>query len=256
MPDNSDTWGSVSQRVPDALKPEPLEDPAALCPQRFHERMNHHGVALYQFSDSIDLVQLVHRIGQPTAHNTRASLLWDITPLASTGFQARSHGRAEFHFHSDASFEDPQPGCIAMYTLRQDRKGGGQSLLINNESLLPDLSEKCRQILRRDFPFQVPPEFHKGRSTNWRPILFGHSSLAYRRDIIIDSLCSGEQRSALGELERALELAPRHCATLPEQSVLFLDNNRYLHGRRRILDDRRHLQRVRFCPRSAAISIA
>jgi alpha-ketoglutarate-dependent taurine dioxygenase len=195
---------------------------------------------------SEDLQGFVSEIGMPHQHNERGTVLWDVRPCSESPEAARSHTALPFPMHTDCSFEDPTPRYLALQVVRADSRGGGLSLFARVKDVLDKLSLADQEVLKGDFTFKIPAEFHKGVNRRRLPIL-ANDSFRYRREILLD--CTRVQEEVLDKMEEALT-APGivfRCR-LERGTVLLLDNHRYLHGRTTILDPERHLRRVRFQP--------
>ena len=78
------------------------------------------------------------------------------------------------------------------------------------------------------------------------PIVFDASYIRYRPECVDLSKCSPVQLQALNELENIIAQQPVEHLSLPQNSAIFVDNYRYLHGRTKVVDSQRHLQRIRF----------
>lgn len=198
--------------------------------------------------DSRTLQALASTIGCPHSHSTSGDILWDVSPLVAPGEGARSHTTLPFPLHTDCSFEDPTPRYVGLHVLTQDRFGGGQSLLAEAPGAVERLENWQKEALTQDFLFQVPEEFRKGVPTRKLPILV-EERIRYRREIINEELCSREQVETLNRFEDLLTQQTIKF-TLRENSILLLDNWRFLHGRTEVLDPARHLRRIRFHQKS------
>jgi alpha-ketoglutarate-dependent taurine dioxygenase len=194
--------------------------------------------------ESLGLLSLASALGSPHPHSAEGEILWDVRPSVSQGQGARSQTSLPFPLHTDCSFEDPTPRFIGLHVVSQDRLGGGLSLLADGRQARQNLDPVYQKVLAQEFVFQVPKEFRKGVSEQRLPILQG-DTLRYRREIIDDNQCSDQQREAMDQFEHSLTRCTQNF-TLPEGTVLLLDNWRFLHGRTEVLDHRRHLRRVRF----------
>ena len=182
--------------------------------------------------------------------------LWDIKPIVNKKmklnqnqkFVARSHTNEEFHFHTDASWEDCAPQAFALNIKSCDRKGGGLFALLHVEnSILNHFSnEEINELFQINLDISVPPEFSEGRNTTLiqnLPILMGENRIRYRHDII-----QNHTSKILQKLNQIIinSLNQQSLRLLPERSVVIVDNQRFLHYRTNINDSRRHLQRIRF----------
>jgi hypothetical protein len=151
----------------------------------------------------------------------------------------------------DCSFEDPPPRYMCLYVLQQDRMGGGHSSLVDAEVLVRYLSRKALRVLTAaEFDMRVPAEFQKGGDKVIRGrLIFGSGLWRYRSDIIIKDRCTEGELAALAELDGLLRNPHLVLSTdLPQDSILVLDNSRWLHGRSAIFDQSRWLKRVRYHP--------
>jgi alpha-ketoglutarate-dependent taurine dioxygenase len=205
------------------------------------------GVCLVNVSDSgFDFLDFVNSLGTPSSHNLHDHFIWDIKVTNTNNTLARSLTAEPFSLHTDCSFEQVPPRFFALYVLQPDTKGGGETLLIDMKDILANLPSELAAVLQTDFVTKVPSEFYKGETFAHLPILFGESCIRYRPECIDLSRCSQQQRSALGELDNIIARHSPQKLVLSQNSVLVVDNYRYLHGRTKVLDPQRHLQRIRF----------
>lgn len=216
---------------------------------RYREVMETDGVLLVEFKDTVDLFTLIQKVGTPHVHKESDQYIWDIKPQQGVTMQglARSQTYEEFTWHTDCSFEVPAPTYVALYVVQEDQQGGGVTKLIDFKKLVGFLSEDVIGTLQEDFPFMIPKEFFKGEREIKRPIVFDGNKVAYRKECIHFEACTPKQVAAVTEMERAIQkYSEIEAITVPKNSVLFVDNLRYLHSRTKVKDPKRHLQRVRY----------
>jgi alpha-ketoglutarate-dependent taurine dioxygenase len=221
-----------------------------------------YGIALLQLnfedSKSTFFTALVNQLGIPLAHSSKNDdFLWHIKPSIENGL-ARSHSQNVFEMHTDASFESTPPRYIGMQVIREDKCGGGYSLLLSLSDIINELNENEINLLSTTmFKFRKPKEFYKcGEQFTYGPILspkrdkFNHLLCRYRNDIILDRDDIGqESKNALNKFEKLINLKEGKNIEyhfLKENSIILLDNCRYLHGRTKVNDPNRHLTRIRF----------
>jgi alpha-ketoglutarate-dependent taurine dioxygenase len=198
---------------------------------------------------------IVRQLGTPIAQDAAGTMVWQVrqhTRNADPGPQAlglvpRSWTLDEFPFHTDGSFEDPQPAHVALYAVRADRMGGGQTQLKSVAEILSHLSNESRHtLLTSRYRFRVPPEFVKDAADRCLPIVYGDGLMRWRHEQIDTSEATEAQRAALAELVDAVEVVQPICLNLHDGDLLVVDNGRFLHARTTILDAERHLLRMRF----------
>ena len=221
-----------------------------------------YGFALLQLnfddSESIFFSALVNQLGTPKAHSSKKDdFLWHIKPSIENGL-ARSHSKNVFEMHTDASFEHIPPRYIGMQVIREDKCGGGYSLLLSLNDILNELNEKEIHMLRgASFKFKIPLEFYKGGSKfTYGSILslkrdkLNHLLCRYRNDLILNRDEIGQEiKNALNKFEKLINLKEAKDIKyhfLKENSIILLDNCRFLHGRTKVNDPNRHLVRMRF----------
>ncbi|MBX3171129.1 MAG: DUF309 domain-containing protein [Candidatus Eremiobacteraeota bacterium] len=180
------------------------------------------------------LTSLVEGWGSLHGHDAAGRLVWDVR--VEPGGQARSQRMDEFSLHTDASFEDPPPRYVGLLVIRRDALGGGQSQWVSCAEVLGRVSARCRADLRKLRWLRVPAEFCKGEERVRGPLLCGQDLMRYRREVL---------DSDIPEFSAALQ-GERTSLDLAEGTLLLLDNWRFFHGRTAILDNSRHLLRVRF----------
>jgi alpha-ketoglutarate-dependent taurine dioxygenase len=184
-------------------------------------------------------------------------------PVGLPGHVPRSHTCQAFTLHTDSSFEDPPPRYVALAVVRQDSKGGGQTCLVPVRDVLARLSPADVEVLGRCwYRWAVPFEFQKSSAAGAAremiaPVLWHDEFIRYRDECVsvaTDRLTSAE----VGQAETALEALgatiaeladpPTPLFVLPQESLLFFDNARFLHARSEVFDDSRRLLRIRFQP--------
>ncbi|KAK5627486.1 hypothetical protein RRF57_003201 [Xylaria bambusicola] len=221
--------------------------------------------------DSQYLKQLVlslhkhHGHKLPISHSASRGWFWDIRPSTvstqTANYQARSETMQEFTWHTDCSYEDPPPRHFALQVLQPDRYGGGILSLMNVQNLSERLSSETRSaLMRQEYKITTPPEFYKENKqchitggilsidSDGRPVM------RFRREII--SPLSSNASQAMEDLERSLLTAATDpqvtlrlsAAELPAQTIVLVDNRRWLHARTDVKDPERHLRRIRWDP--------
>ncbi|CAG7952349.1 unnamed protein product [Penicillium salamii] len=205
-----------------------------------------------------------HDHGLPIAHSAERGWFWDIRPSPSSfqsqGHQARSETMSRFDWHTDCSYEECPPRFFALQVIQPDRCGGGTLSVLNVDRLLALLSPFAQNWLSsNNYRITVPPEFIKNTGKQYiagnllaiRTEREGGSQLRFRDDITIP--LTPNAAKALEELKNILygngaeewtiHLEPK---TLPEGSIILMDNRRWLHARNEVKDPNRHLRRVRW----------
>ena len=209
--------------------------------------------------------------GFPTSTDQRTKrVAWDVRARQLSGEQARfvtfSERVGSADMHTDSSFYPMPEEQFLLYVVSAARCNGGESLLIDVEDVQRELqaTEAGRAafalLQQTPVPFRVPsvyaakdeqleyhlaPVFHRSGPD-------GALAMRWRYDSIRKGL---EARPDLGTppLLAALELlnevieqrAPRFQRQLPDDTLLWADNHRTLHGRAMYSDPGRHLIRIR-----------
>lgn len=215
-------------------------------------RLERDGLALIKAapgdSDGREVQQIVEQLGKAEQHDRLGRTVWHIRYDAAAAARGATASLTlePLPFHTDGAFEDPSPRYLAQYVVREDRFGGGETLLVEVAAVLRRLPAKTLDILRSaSFRFHAPAEYAKGAGFRDASILFGDGLMRYRR-VIIDSDLDEEAKSALDELDAAIcSVEPLHLR-LRSGEILLLDNARFLHARTEVLDPERHLLRMRF----------
>jgi alpha-ketoglutarate-dependent taurine dioxygenase len=195
-----------------------------------------------------ELRRIVGQLGTAEQHDRLGRVVWHIRydALAAARGATPSLTMEPLPFHTDGAFEDPSPRYLAQYVVREDRFGGGETLLVEVASVLDRLSVETLGVLRSTaFRFYAPAEYNKGVPYRDAPILFGDGLMRYRREIIDEDVCR-EAVSALDELDAAIGAVEPLRLRLQSGTVLLLDNARFLHARTEVRDPERHLLRMRF----------
>lgn len=204
-----------------------------------------------------------HGHGLPIDHSASQGWFWDIRPSAihfqSNSHQARSETMQDFPWHTDCSYEDNPPRYFALQVIQPDQCGGGTFSTLNVQRIVDYLSPSTKAALcRPEYRITVPPEFV--RCSTQRHIIGAvlasdqagaPAMIRFREDIITP--LSVEASDAMEELRNVLlspdvrgdilHLTPE---TMPQGSVLLMDNRRWLHARNEVKDPERHLRRVRW----------
>ncbi|KAK0612135.1 hypothetical protein B0T14DRAFT_595721 [Immersiella caudata] len=205
-----------------------------------------------------------HGHGLPLDHSASRGWFWDIRPSAtefqSNDCQARSETMQEFPWHTDCSYEENPPRYFALQVLQPDRRGGGVFSALSVQHIIRHLPPVVRTALcRPEFQITVPPEFvqSSGRNHIVSSILATDGDgrpaamMRFREDIITplstvaaDAVRVLKQVLMSSEVQRfSLHL---NAESLPQGSVLLMDNRRWLHARNEVRDPERHLRRVRW----------
>ena len=198
--------------------------------------------------------------GPPISHSGSRGWFWDVRPTDEKGHKARSEGSSEFPWHTDCSYEACPPQYFGLHVLRADHMGGGTLSALNVLHLLQRLSTSANtSFIQPDYRIKVPPEFFKGIENIEGKLIAtsedqNNPRIRYRSDIT-QGLTAGAGK-ALGELNNLLapdskdeiqdikvDLTPQD---LPNNTIVLMDNGKWLHSRTNINDPRRHLRRIRW----------
>lgn len=186
--------------------------------------------------------------GQCLNHNEeKDSFVWHVRPIEKTSNikgVARSQTDEEFSFHTDCSYELNPPEYMALFVLEQDQYGGGQLEIIRLSDILQRLSLKTKEnLLKKKFQINIPNEFRKSLDIDHinASILLDNDKIRYRSDILTD-----ENNEEFNELNLIIQQVKKYQPVLNKYTMIILNNQKYLHGRTKILDHHRHLLRIRF----------
>ena len=193
---------------------------------------------------------IINKIGKPNTHDQMGRTLWDVKVGGSNGEEtkARSHTLSEFPMHTDSSYEEDVPDYIGLYTVREDKKGGGINLFIDGKEIVNNLPVTHLNHLKKpNFKINVPKEFYKNTPYIVAPIIDNNYQFRYRNEIIDTKSCIPDEISAINFFQKMIDdgkLTKKFF--LHRGEILLLDNKRFLHARTDIFDKKRHLKRVRF----------
>jgi alpha-ketoglutarate-dependent taurine dioxygenase len=211
-------------------------------------------------------------LGFPTSTDQRTKrVAWDVKARPETDNDARfvtfSERIGSADMHTDSSFYPMPEEQFFLYVVKAARCNGGHSILIDNEDLYRHLHETAEgraayELLRStEIPFRVPAVY----ATNddnveyfMAPVITegdegkGGFKIRWRYDAITKGLAARPDLRT-PELVAALELmhhvaevsAPRLKEQLPDDTLLWANNHRALHGRTYYEDPARHLVRIR-----------
>ena len=217
--------------------------------------------------DSQFILDVVHKMGcKPDTHSSTQGALWDVkykpqgVYSEGTGKKAVSisHSMGEFAWHTDGAFEQNPTRFFGFHIIRPDKEGGGVFRILKAEDLTRLLSAQAVDMLSSyEFDLKVPPEFFKGKNTVKGKLLdvdptTGRTYVRFRKDILHDPpSADANANAAVKELIDLLDAPDGVGEHVPgfvfkENTVLLMDNARYLHSRTDIKDPKRWLRRVRF----------
>ena len=202
-----------------------------------------------------------HKHGPPITHSSTRGCFWDIRPNdAEVHHKARSETKLDFPWHTDCSFESHPPQFFALHVLHADRRGGGTLSVLNASKIMLNLDISIYEsLLRPEYSIKVPPEFFKGTENIIGGLVTkdgdeGSLRIRYRADIV--EPLSSNAKEALQELNKILaskrtiegeglqiDFTPQ---MLPDDTVVLVDNGRWLHSRTAVMDPDRHLRRIRW----------
>ena len=209
---------------------------------------------------------------RPRQHNDLAKdYVWEVrvepsslsASSASTAAAplARSQTAEAFDVHTDASFEQPPPRCFVLAVVSGDRKGAGLSSFASVARATAQMDPDDVVVLRRTIVhWRVPPEFQFHDAAGElllqtplaAPVLMSECRARVRRDVVsVDHLADEADRARFWSAFDAFELqlkaeCERNTFLLPEQSLLFIDNETMVHARSHVLDTDRLLWRIRY----------
>lgn len=205
-----------------------------------------------------------HHHKPPIEHSATRGWFWDVRPKDNVVHQARSESSLNFPWHTDCSYESSPPQFFGLHVIHADRNGGGTLSALEASTVIQKISDSSRKVMfRPEFRMKVPREFFKGISNIDGSLLCqdgprGNIRMRFRSDII--EPLSEDARKALFELDKILtfdgggtiesvrvNLTPE---ILSDNTIVLMDNSRWLHARTDVKDLRRHLRRIRWGRRS------
>ncbi len=208
-------------------------------------------------------------LGYPTSTDQRTQrVAWDIRARPGSAEQNRfvtfSERVGNADMHTDSSFYPMPEEQFLLYVVRAAQCGGGASLLIDVDDIHAELqrTEAGRAtfalLSAAQLPFRVPSVYAASDEQveiQLAPVfeLLGESlAMRWRYDSLLKGLAARPDldtpalRAALALLNEVIEQhAPRFCQQLPDDTLLWADNRRTLHGRATYTDPARHLIRIR-----------
>jgi alpha-ketoglutarate-dependent taurine dioxygenase len=207
--------------------------------------------------------------GYPTSTDQRTGrVAWDVRARATASSeQARfvtfSERVGSADMHTDSSFYPMPEEQFMLYVVTAARCNGGASLLIDIEDIVAELQKTAagrdayRLLSSEPVPFRVPAVYAADEQQDeyhLAPVFRndGGVSMRWRHDSIIKGLAARPDlntpalAAAIALLNDIIEeRAPRFDRRLPDDTLLWADNHRTLHGRARYTDPARHLIRIR-----------
>jgi alpha-ketoglutarate-dependent taurine dioxygenase len=208
-------------------------------------------------------------LGFPTSTDQRTRrVAWDIRARPGSAEQNRfvtfSERVGSADMHTDSSFYPMPEEQFLLYVVRAAQCGGGASLLIDVDDIHAELqrTEAGRAtfalLSEAQVPFRVPSVYAASEEqveVELAPVFerLGETlTMRWRYDSIVKGLAARPAldtpplRAALALLNEVIEQhAPRFCQHLPDDTLLWADNRRTLHGRATYTDPARHLIRIR-----------
>lgn len=201
-----------------------------------------------------------HHHKPPIEHSASRGWLWDVRPKENAGHRARSETALKFPWHTDCSYESSPPQFFGLHVLRADRNGGGTLSVLEASTVIDMISDLLQKALfRPELRMRVPQEFFKGISNVDGSLLCqdrgrGNIRVRFRSDII--EPLSEDARKGLFELDQILTSdgggtidsvrIDLTAEILSDNTVILMDNSRWLHSRTEIKDLQRHLRRIRW----------
>lgn len=209
--------------------------------------------------------------GFPTSTDQRTRrVAWDVRARTNSEQQTRfvsfSERVGKADMHTDSSFYPMPEEQFILYVV-QAARCGGESLLIDVDDIHAELLRSAAGratfalLSKTPVPFRVPAVFAANEEqieiylapVFHRPIaLNGALAMRWRYDSIKKGLAASPQldtpalHTALELLNEVIEQrAQRFCLQLPNDTLLWADNQRTLHGRMVYTDPARHLIRIR-----------
>ncbi|PGH15469.1 hypothetical protein AJ79_02446 [Helicocarpus griseus UAMH5409] len=178
-----------------------------------------------------------HGHGLPITHSASRGWFWDVRPSRDS-FQTENHQARSKPCNSS-------PGIQTAATKRHPRDFFALHVLQHD---------------RPEYRIAIPPEFIKTadrRHTIGGLLIHGDHGQCTRmrfREDIVTPLSTGaanaleELKEALRSLDATASSSALHLSAqdLPSQSIILIDNSRWLHARNDIKDPERHLRRVRW----------
>lgn len=204
-------------------------------------------------------------IGIPVEHNLgETDYIWDIRPRENiASFPTFSEHNLEAPPHTDSQYRIDPETYISLFVLERARCGGGKTTVLRFADIINTLQEtiegrKCLRILEHElFPFAVPSIFSKDRDNVhliFAPIITEGNNIRYRFDTIQQGLRHGkslerDNTMKIWALNFFRDHIENHSSTmslsLANGTILFLNNQRVLHGRTSFTDPNRHILRIR-----------
>lgn len=215
-------------------------------------------------------------LGYPTSTDQRTQrVAWDIRArpgsAPKSSFVTFSERVGSADMHTDSSFYPMPEEQFLLYVVTAARCGGGASLLIAVDDLYEELQrseagrEACALLFATPLPFRVPSVYAASDEQveiELAPVFErqgGALTMRWRYDALLKGLAARPAldtpavRAALDLLHEVIEQrAPRFCQQLPDDTLLWADNRRTLHGRADYTDAARHLIRIRMANRPNA----
>ncbi|KQQ35961.1 hypothetical protein ASF61_07005 [Duganella sp. Leaf126] len=208
-------------------------------------------------------------LGYPTSTDQRTQrVAWDIRArpgsAQKSSFVTFSERVGSADMHTDSSFYPMPEEQFLLYVVTAAACGGGASLLIGVDDIYAELQRteagRAAFTLLSDtaLPFRVPSVYAASDDQveiEMAPVFERRGdtlTMRWRHDSLIKGLAARpaidtpDVGAALALLNEVIEQrAPRFCQQLPDDTLLWVDNRRALHGRADYSDPARHLIRIR-----------
>lgn len=188
--------------------------------------------------------------------------IWDIKPRKNIGsFPTFSEHNLEAPLHTDSQYLIKPEKYVSLFVIKKASCGGGETIVLRFEDILNTLpksiqGKECLKILKNSlFPFATPSIFCEHEShLILAPVISNEGSIRYR----FDTIKQGLRCSSFSDKEKvtriwALNFFRKHIDNHPcilklslnDGEVLFLNNQKLLHGRTGFTDSNRHILRIR-----------
>lgn len=210
-------------------------------------------------------------LGFPTSSDQRTRrVAWDVrsrpaAPGTDQRFITFSERVGSADMHTDSSFYPMPEEQFLLYVVSAARCNGGESLLVDVDDIRAELQHTAAGRAAFDLlsttalPFRVPSIYAAGddQLEFFMGFAFGHDqhgnlTMRWRHDSIMKGLAarpdlgSPALLAAVALVNQVVERhAPRFERHLEDDTLLWADNRRMLHGRANYSDAHRHLIRIR-----------
>lgn len=179
------------------------------------------------------LMLVANGLGDPAAFAAEKSgaLVQNVVPVPGQEKFQGNAGSVELTFHTENAFHPHRPDYVLLLCLRADHEGVAELRTCSVRKLLPHLTDRAREALRRpEFVTEPPPSFGAGAGVSHAVLTGSPADPDLCFDEAATHALSDDGRAALAELSKLIQ-SGFDGIRLEPGDLAIVDNRVCLHGR-------------------------